>query len=55
MQHEQDVDMNGVRGFSTPVSQFLREKSGASLYEFALLACFIAVISIILLVALQLG
>lgn len=55
MQRDQDIQMHQSRDFSTPVRLFLQERSGASLYEFALVACFIAVISIILLVALNLG
>jgi Flp pilus assembly pilin Flp len=38
-----------------PISVFLEEKAGASMYEFALLASLVAVVSIIVLVALNLG
>ncbi|HEU4776474.1 MAG TPA: hypothetical protein VFS95_06575 [Telluria sp.] len=50
-----------LTGNTTPqVSQlsvtcFLEEVTGASMYEFALLASLVAVVSIIILVALNLG
>ncbi len=37
------------------VTSFLDEVTGASMYEFALLASLVAVVSIIILVALNLG
>ncbi|SHG50624.1 hypothetical protein [Massilia sp. CF038] len=37
------------------LSHFLAEKTGASMYEFALLASLVAVVSIIILIALNLG
>jgi Flp pilus assembly pilin Flp len=37
------------------IADFLEEKTGASLYEFALLASLVAVVSIIILVALNTG
>jgi len=37
------------------VSHFLEEKTGASMYEFALLASLVAVVSIIILIALNFG
>jgi Flp pilus assembly pilin Flp len=40
---------------SRQISIFLEEKAGASMYEFALLASLVAVVSIIILVALTLG
>lgn len=40
---------------SRPISEFLEEKAGASMYEFALLASLVAVVSIIILIALNLG
>jgi Flp pilus assembly pilin Flp len=40
---------------SQPIAQFWAEKNGASVYEFALLASLIAVVSIIILVALNTG
>ena len=39
---------------SRPISAFIEEMAGASLYEFALLASLVAVVSIIILVALNL-
>ena len=38
-----------------PIAHFFEEKTGASMYEFALLASLVAVVSIIFLVALNLG
>ena len=38
-----------------PIAQFWGEMAGASIYEFALLASLVAVVSIIILVALNLG
>jgi Flp pilus assembly pilin Flp len=40
---------------SPPVHQFLEEMSGASMYEFALVASLVAVVGIIVLVALSVG
>lgn len=40
---------------SRPISAFLQEKAGASMYEFALLGALVAVVSIIILIALNLG
>jgi Flp pilus assembly pilin Flp len=40
---------------SRPISDFLDEKTGASMYEFALLASLVAVVSIIFLIALNVG
>jgi Flp pilus assembly pilin Flp len=40
---------------SLSVTHFLEEKTGASMYEFALLASLVAVVSIIILIALSLG
>jgi len=37
------------------VSHFLEEKTGASMYEFALVASLVAVVSIIILIALNFG
>ncbi len=39
---------------SRPISAFVEEKTGASMYEFALLASLVAVVSIIILIALNL-
>ena len=39
---------------SRPISNFIEEMAGASMYEFALLASLVAVVSIIILVALNL-
>lgn len=39
---------------SRPISEFLKEKAGAFMYEFALLASLVAVVSIIILIALNL-
>lgn len=38
-----------------PISLFLEEKAGASMYEYALLAALAAVVGIIVLVALSMG
>jgi len=40
---------------SLSVSHFLEEKTGASMYEFALVASLVAVVSIIILIALNFG
>jgi Flp pilus assembly pilin Flp len=40
---------------SPRVSQFLEEMTGASMYEFALVASLVAVVGIIVLVALSIG
>jgi Flp pilus assembly pilin Flp len=37
------------------ISDFIEEIAGASMYEFALLASLVAVVSIIILVALNIG
>lgn len=55
MQRETKTFGNGSQCIYDQVSHFLQEKSGATLYEFALLASLIAVVSIIVLVALDLG
>ena len=47
--------MNVSPGVARPISEFIQEKAGASMYEFALLASLVAVVSIIVLVALNLG
>ncbi len=47
--------MNSSPATKHPISLFLKEKAGASMYEFALLASLVAVVSIIVLVALSLG
>ncbi len=47
--------MNVSPSTNHPVSNFLKEKAGASMYEFALLASLVAVVGIIVLVALSLG
>jgi Flp pilus assembly pilin Flp len=47
--------MNVSTSIYRPVSEFLEEKTGASMYEFALLASLVAVVSIIILVALNPG
>ena len=40
---------------SRPISEFIAEIAGASMYEFALLASLVAVVSINILVALNLA
>lgn len=40
---------------SSPTTQFIKEMTGASMYEFALVASLVAVVSIIVLVALNIG
>lgn len=45
--------MNDSSSLARPISEFLEEKTGASMYEFALLASLVAVVSIIILVALN--
>lgn len=47
--------MNVSPSMQRQISMFLEEKTGASMYEFALLASLVAVVSIIFLVALNLG
>lgn len=47
--------MNVSPSMPRQISAFLEEKTGASMYEFALLASLVAVVSIIFLVALNLG
>ena len=47
--------MNDSSSLARPISTFLEEKAGASMYEFALLASLVAVVSIIIVIALNLG
>jgi Flp pilus assembly pilin Flp len=47
--------MNDSPSVSHPISAFLEEMAGASMYEFALLASLVAVVSIIILIALNLA
>ena len=47
--------MNDSPSACHPISAFLEEVAGASMYEFALLASLVAVVSIIILLALNMG
>ena len=47
--------MNVSPSVSRSISNFIQEMTGASMYEFALLASLVAVVSIIILVALNIG
>ena len=50
-----DKTMDVSPSVSRPISDFIEEMAGASMYEFALLASLVAVVSIIILVALNIG
>ena len=55
-QHELEIKTMEISpNVSRPISEFIEEMAGASMYEFALLASLVAVVSIIILVALNLA